>query len=243
MSTLTTFTIFKKLPVEIQMRIYKEAITEEHSVKVVPVLNSTKRVVLTQDHLMRASSKFFGLCPIADDVASSIYDCPVLIADQDPNHRTVPFSTKLDIFLVSPWQYTLGLNINSGLFQQSIDAIRPTALSKIKQVMEHQLDLGDLVYSPVPNFDRVAYPSVRFIYIRVDHERPTPQRLATRIGGGPYTQADLLGYYTNPSIYEEVTNAEASAQDEIEDGSERGSQGGTRQRYWDGTGPSGRIQG
>lgn len=212
MSTPTTFTRFEELPVEIQMKIYEEAIVEEHSVKVVPVINSTKRVVLTPE-MMRESSKFFGLSKVDYDVAKTIYDCPLLVADQD-TERTVHFSTKMDIFLVSPWQYTFGLNINSRLLHQSLDALKPTALLKIKRVMEHQLDLGDLVHSPLPTFDRVTYPSAQSLYIRVDHQRPTIASLAGQVTGpGPYTAVDLLNYCTRPSRYEERAITEEVAEE------------------------------
>lgn len=111
MAPLTTFTLFEELPVELQMEIYQEAIIEEHNSRVVPVLNSTKRVVLTPD-VMR-DSKFFSLCKVAQNVAKSIYDCELQVT-QNKVLKTIHLSTKRDIFLVGPWQYTIGINLNSG---------------------------------------------------------------------------------------------------------------------------------
>ncbi|KAK8128723.1 hypothetical protein PG984_009831 [Apiospora sp. TS-2023a] len=203
MSTLAAFPRFEEFAFEIQAKIYKEAITEEHRVKVAPVVNSTKRVVLTQDH-MRDLAKWFCLSQAAYDAAKSIYDCPLLVTDHQGIERVTHFSTKWDIFLVSPWQFTLGINTNSHLFLQSLNAIPPTTLSKIRQVVEHQLDMGDLVYNPVPSFDRVAYPSARVCYIRVDNQRPSIAALAGELpGAGPHTAADLLNYCTHPARYEE----------------------------------------
>lgn len=82
--------------------------------------------------------------------------------------------------------------------------------------MEHQLDLGDLVYQPTPNFDQMVYSSVVTCFIRVDHARPTIQSLTAQIGGALHTQLDLLSHYTTPSIYQELTNLEG-ARHNIED--------------------------
>ncbi|KAK7926835.1 hypothetical protein PG985_003833 [Apiospora marii] len=202
MSSPTTFTRFEEFPNEIQSKIYEQAILEDHNAKVVPVVNSTKRVVLTQA-MMRESPKFLGLSQVAYDVTKAIYDCPFLVVDRGID-RIVYFSSKLDIFLVSAWQYTLGVNINSRLLHQSINALKPTALLKIQHVMEHHLDLGDLVYSPVPEFDQFTYPSAQSLHIRVDHQRPTIASLAGQLNGpGPHTVADLLDYCTQPTRYEE----------------------------------------
>ncbi|KAK8060615.1 hypothetical protein PG996_010545 [Apiospora saccharicola] len=212
MAPLTSFPI-QKLAAELQIKIYKEAIAQEYATRVVPVLNSTKRIVLTPD-VMR-DSKFLGLCDVADDVAKSIYDCEVEVI-QNNAITTIHLSTKWDIFLVGSWPFTLGINVNSGLFPQSLSSISPSALSKIKKVMEHHLDLEDLVYRPTPKFNRMIYSFVDTCFLRVDHARPTLQTLTAQIGGGPHNQLDLLSHYTNPTIYEERTILEIT-QGEKED--------------------------
>lgn len=227
-STPSTLSLLQNLPVELQIKIYEEALAQEyqeHATRVVPILNSTKRAVLTPNLMRR--SKFLGLCKVADDVAKSIYDCELEVT-QNTVIRTVRLSTKWDIFLVGSWQFTLGINVNSGLFPQSLSPISPAALSKVKKVMEHQLDLGDLIYHPTPSFDRTVYSSVHTCFARVDHARPTIQDLAALIGGGPYTQRDLLNFYTNPSRYQELTHLEdAQGKDDIEGEAGGDSQGRT----------------
>ncbi|KAK7926833.1 hypothetical protein PG985_003831 [Apiospora marii] len=213
MASLNNFTRFEELPGEIQVKIFKEAIAQEHVTRVVPVINSTKRVVLTRDVLR--DSKFIGLCKVADDVARSIYDCELQIL-QNNALNTIHLSSNWDIFLVSPWQFTLGINANAAMLSQSLSSLSPNDLSKVKKVMEHQLDMGELVYHATPNFDRIVYSSVDTCFVRVDHARPTPQTLTAQIGGGPHTQLDVLRYYTNPSIYEELTGLDL-AQDHQEE--------------------------
>ncbi|KAK6853704.1 hypothetical protein PG995_010516 [Apiospora arundinis] len=221
MSTLTKFALFPQLPYEMKILVWKEAIADEHANRVVPMLESTKRVVLTAD-VMRSLSKFFGLCKTARDAAFLLYDCPLVVANHGST-RTIQLSTKLDThhpvehqagYLVASWKFSLGVNANSGAFRHSLSAIQPAQLSKIERVMEHQLDLGDLVYTPVPRFDRDSYPSAKVCYIRCDEERPTTQDLVALLGGGPYTSVDVLNHHTNPSLYEERMLAEEETEED-----------------------------
>ncbi|KAK7926836.1 hypothetical protein PG985_003834 [Apiospora marii] len=194
---------FSALPRELQIMVWEEAIVAEYADRVVPVLRSTQRVVLTAI-LTGPVSKYFHLCSSSREAAQLTYNLPMLAVRPDGEFREARLSTALDIFLVSPWQYTLGINANSWPFQQSIDAIHPNKLSKIKQVMEHHLDLTDLIYHVDPTFDRALFQSVKVCFIRLDHQRPTIASLAGQLSGpGPHTGADLLEYCTQPSRYDD----------------------------------------
>ncbi|KAK8052516.1 hypothetical protein PG993_003901 [Apiospora rasikravindrae] len=193
----TTLHDFERLPPEVRYKIYEEAMAEEHYTAVVPIVDSSKRVVLTRD-LMRTSSKFMLVCKTARDAVFGIYDIRLLVQHNDLL-GSLRLSSKWDVFLVGPWQFTLDLPLY-GLFPTSISRIHPDQLAKITQVMEHQL-LKDSKQVPVPRYDQTVYRSTKISFIKVDHTKPTTQSLAAQIGGGPYTDFDLLGYYTNPDVY------------------------------------------
>ncbi|KAK7955923.1 uncharacterized protein PG986_005145 [Apiospora aurea] len=204
MSTLSSFPLFAKLPNELQIEIWKQAIKDEHNDRVVALTFRQGHVILT-DELMNKLSKFFSICYFSRDTAKKLYDVALPVLKQS-GPGVVHLSTKLDIFLISPWAYTLGINIaGNALFQQSHARLQLATLQKMERVMEHQLDLGDLVYHPRPRFGRSVFRSVKVCYFRMDHQRPTTHRLAAQIGGGPYTRMDLLLHYMNPDLYKELT--------------------------------------
>ncbi|KAK8128722.1 hypothetical protein PG984_009830 [Apiospora sp. TS-2023a] len=225
MSTLGQFGKFPELPYELQVKVWKEAIIADYTDRVVPVLHNTKRVVLP-GNLMGPDSKFFSISESSSEAAEAIYDLSVLAHDNGSGEfQVVRLSTSLDIFFVSAWGFTLGIDTSGGSFPMSVAPIPHNALAKVERVMEHYLDLGDLVHNVMPTFNRSLFQAVKVCYLRLDHEKPTPQILANLIGGGPYTQADVLAHYTNPAIYEEVINPEAvevDTEDDTEDGSEHG---------------------
>ncbi|KAK8867638.1 hypothetical protein PGQ11_006216 [Apiospora arundinis] len=218
MSAPKSFELFPTLPYELQVMVWKEAIANEHGNRVVPLLEATKRVVLTAD-VIRALPKFFGLCKTACDAVDDVYDCRLMVAHNNTT-RIVRLSTALEIFLVGGWQFSLGVNAHNGNFNHSLSALSPTLLAKVASVMEHQVDLGDLVYHPVPHFDRAIYSSAKLCYIRVDCDRPTTQDLARLLGGGPYSAADVLSHYTNPALYEERVLGEDTTGDESDENTE-----------------------
>ncbi|KAK8052519.1 hypothetical protein PG993_003904 [Apiospora rasikravindrae] len=211
MSSLSTFPQFAKLPNELQIEIWKQAITDEHNDRVVALTYRQGHVILT-DELMNKLSKFFSICYLSRHTVKKLYDVALPVLKQS-GPGVVHLSTKLDIFLISPWAFTMGINIaTNALFQPSSARLQPATLQKMKRVMEHQLDLGDLIYHPRPQLGRALFRSVKVCYLRQDHQRPTTRRLAAQIGGGPYTQMDLLRHYTNPDMYEKRT-----AEDDFEE--------------------------
>lgn len=182
--------------------IWKEAIVADYTDRVVPVLRNTKRFVLTDS--LTPISKYFRICSSSREAADLIYDLPILVIRYDGKSKQARLSATLDILFISAWAFTLGINPFGSSLQVSITHIPNQALAKIERVMEHHLDLGDLVYKVNPTFDRSLFQSVKVCHVRLDHKMPKSQALANQIGGGPYTPADLLRHYTDHFMYEEV---------------------------------------
>ncbi|KAK7958016.1 hypothetical protein PG988_012864 [Apiospora saccharicola] len=134
---------FSDLPREVQLMVFKEAIVADYTDRVVPVLGSNKRVVLTS-RLTNPISKYFRICSSSREAAQLIYDVPMSATTSDGKTREARLSTALDIFLVSAWGFTLGINVFGGLFQMSDEPLPVSALAKVERVMEHSF-IADLV--------------------------------------------------------------------------------------------------
>ncbi|KAK8052518.1 hypothetical protein PG993_003903 [Apiospora rasikravindrae] len=215
MSTTNDVPKLGNMPMELQQMIWTEAILADYTDRVIPVLYGSNQIVLRNDTMVLP--EFFRYSQASRSAAQRIYDLQLpVMKNGKPGY--VRLSSKLDIFFVSAWGYTLGVNVRSPLFQVSPTPLRPEALAKVERVMEHHLDLEDLVYNVDPTFDRAVFPSVNTCFIRLDHERPTLANLAGRLPGpGPHTAVDLLDYCTKPSWYEEREVTDVTEDEEMED--------------------------
>lgn len=203
MSALPTFTPFGRLPAELQTKIWEEAIQDEHDDRVVPLTYRTGYVILT-DQVMKQSSKFFRACPGSREAAKSMYDLEVPVM-KNGKPATIRLSTKLDIFVVSPWSYTMGINTTSNpLLQRSSSSLTLESLTKMERVMEHRIALDGPDSPAHPTFNRALFRSVKICYLRIDHQKPTAQGLPSQLSNGPRAQMDLLINHTNPATYREL---------------------------------------
>ncbi|KAK8042920.1 hypothetical protein PG994_013403 [Apiospora phragmitis] len=211
MSTLQHFPKLTQLPKELQRMVWKEAILADYVDRVVAVLHNSKQIVLTSD--LSTPSKFLSLCQASRSAAESYYDVK-LPAINSGIPGVVGLSTTLDVFFISAWGFTLGINVFGGLFEISATPLPSEELAKVERVMEHHLDLEDMIYQVEPAFDRAVFQSVRVCYLRLDHQRPILASLASQsTGPGPHTRVDLLDYCTNPSWYEEHVVTEVNEEE------------------------------
>ncbi|KAK8052517.1 hypothetical protein PG993_003902 [Apiospora rasikravindrae] len=203
MAALDHFHKLGEMPSELQVMIWKEAILDDCQDRVVPLLHNTNRVVLTS--AIANLPKYFSLSSASRAAAESVYNLQVPFTNKNGKKGYVRLSTALDIFFVSPWGFTLGINVfKSSLFQLSTMPLPANALARLERVMEHHLDLTDLVYHVDPTFDRAVFSSANVCYIRLGYQRPTVRGLSQFFSGPrPHTAVDLLEYCSNPAFYEE----------------------------------------
>ncbi|KAK7955922.1 uncharacterized protein PG986_005144 [Apiospora aurea] len=214
MSTLDHFHKLQELPMESQCMVWKEVVETECAERVVPVITGSNRVVLTSDLIK--PNMFLGICHASGAAAESAFDVR-LRAVKNGKTGVIRLSTTRDIYFVSAWGYTLVINVFSGLFHIASTALLPEALANVERVMEHHLDLEDLVYHVDPTFSRTTFPSVNQCFIRIDHERPTIANQARFLPGpGPHTAVDLLKHCSNPSWYEQRAVVEEVVDDDAE---------------------------
>ncbi|KAK8080872.1 hypothetical protein PG997_008690 [Apiospora hydei] len=108
--------ILGNMPMEVQQMIWTEAIVSDHVDRVVPVLYGSNKIVLRSD--ITTLSKYFHLSPASRAAAQRVYDLQLpIVKDGKPGY--VRLSSSLDIFFISAWGYTLGINAFSPLFQLS----------------------------------------------------------------------------------------------------------------------------
>ncbi|KAK8080870.1 hypothetical protein PG997_008688 [Apiospora hydei] len=205
MPSPSTFSPFPRLPKELQIQILEDAIEEDNGDRVVALTYQTGHVILTQE-LLNNISKFFSVCKLSRDVAESMYN--VKIPTKNNKRGVVHLSTKMDIFFISPWAFTLGININANggaLFPRSDTQLGLATLRKMKHIMEHRVNLGGPIASARrPLFNRSLFRSAKVCYFQVDRQRPMTQSLAAQTGHGPYTTMDLLTHYMKPKLYVEL---------------------------------------
>ncbi|KAK7926837.1 hypothetical protein PG985_003835 [Apiospora marii] len=202
MSAPQTFSPFERLPAEMQTKIWEKAIEDEHDDRVVPLTYRTGYVILTDR--VKQASKFFHTCPGSREAALSMYDLEVPVM-KNGKPATVRLSTKLDIFVISPWGFTMGINAAGDLlFQRSTSCLTLSSLAKMERIMEHRIALDGPDSPARPIFNRALFRSVKVCYLRIDHQKPTIQGLTSQIAGGPRAQMDLLINYTNPAMYREL---------------------------------------
>ncbi|KAK8128721.1 hypothetical protein PG984_009829 [Apiospora sp. TS-2023a] len=205
MSAPQTFSQFVNLPAELQTKIWEQAIKDEHDDRVVPLTYRTGYVILT-DQVKYQASKFLRVSFDSQEAAMSVYNLEVpVIKNGEPG--IVRLSTKLEIFVISPWSYTMGISTaGNALFQRSTTPLSLDSLNKMERVVEHRIALDGPVSHARPLFNRATFRSVKVCYLRIDNQKPTTQGLASQIGGGGApTQMDLLINNTKPVMYRELS--------------------------------------
>ncbi|KAK8052520.1 hypothetical protein PG993_003905 [Apiospora rasikravindrae] len=169
MAQITEFHQFCRLPKEIQLAIWEQAILSDNKDRIVPVAYDTKRIVLTYE--MQSPSAIFEVCHLSRVAVTALYDTLIpMVAfymhfpDTSDPHRNpfipevddelsekeitndqhivgyVRVSTELDIFLVSAWHYTFHRSGNLCTQKYMTLRLAPELLSQMERLMEQSVD-------------------------------------------------------------------------------------------------------
>ncbi|KAK8042919.1 hypothetical protein PG994_013402 [Apiospora phragmitis] len=206
MSALSTFSPFSRLPTELQVKIWERAMANEHNDRVILLTHTSGHVMLTQD-LLNTIPKFFTVCKTSRDTAKSVYDVRLPVVKNTYKLGAIPLSTRLDIFIISPWSFRVGIDpvANSAPFQRSDARLDHDVLAKMERAMQHRFALDGPTVHDRPLFRRSVFRSVKVCYLQVDHQSSAPQSIATQPGGRHVTPIDFWIHYMDPAMYRELT--------------------------------------
>ncbi|KAK8080869.1 hypothetical protein PG997_008687 [Apiospora hydei] len=170
MAHLTGFHQFRRLPKEVQIMIWEQAVLGDNKDRIIPVAYDTKRIVMNHD--LQSPSAIFEVCHLSRAAATTLYDklIPMVnfhmhfpgksdtfrnpfvpkvdekmskeeMANDEHIVGYVRVSTQLNIFLVSAWHYAFHRGVHLRTQKYMTTRLAPKLLSQMERLMEQSVDM------------------------------------------------------------------------------------------------------